>query len=107
MTQIDPSYSEAMRSKGFSHDTLSVLRKIECPVCGFSFSLTYARTFACRGCPMAVKSCPKARCAKCDHEFYIKEFDHVATKHGERRVADHMSNVVEEYINEMGWKKSR
>ena len=107
MSKLDPNYLRAMKDHGFSEQTVSSLRKFKCPQCNFEFSLTYARTFACRGCPMAVKTCPKVRCPKCDHEFLIRTVDHVGNRYDERNLSTHMSNVVDDYIREQGWKKGR
>ncbi len=44
--------------------------KITCPYCGFTFDLSYARTFACAGCPSSVTgSCGYVKCPKCGREF--------------------------------------
>jgi DNA-directed RNA polymerase subunit RPC12/RpoP len=107
MTGIDPGYIRSMRDHGFSEKTVCAVRKIKCPECGFEFSLTYARTIACRGCPHAVTNCPMVRCAKCDHEFFLKEFEHIGNKLRQRLMSEHMANVVDDYINSMGWKKGR
>jgi hypothetical protein len=69
--------------------------------------LTYARTFACRGCAEAVRNCPKVRCAKCDTEFYMKDMAHIANPYKERAVATHMNKIITDYYDENGWKKSR
>ncbi len=103
--RIDPNYAMAMKERGINWDTLSVIRKVSCPNCGFMFSLTYARTIACRGCPMATKNCPKVRCAKCDHEFYMKEMGHVGTSAVEHRVASHMSDIETAYNEQLGRKR--
>jgi hypothetical protein len=100
-------YYEAMRQKGFSNNTMDSIRKVKCPNCGFEFSLTYARTFACRGCAEAVRNCPKVRCAKCDTEFYMKDMAHIANQYKERAVATHMNKIVTDYYDDNGWKKSR
>lgn len=104
---IAPGYAQAMRDRGFSWNTVASIRKIACPSCGFMFSLTYGRTIACRGCPQATKNCPKARCAKCDHEFYIQEMPHVGNKYAERSVAEHMSNIETTYNEQVGRKRHR
>lgn len=100
-------YYQAMRSRGFSENTMKSIRKMRCPVCGFEFSLVYARTFACAGCPHSVTSCPKVRCAKCDHEFYIEEMKEVQGEGEARSLTDHISNIVTEYNEAYGLKKSR
>ena len=105
---IDPNYAMAMREKGFSWNTLAALRKTKCPQCGFEFSLTYARTIACRGCPMATKNCPKVRCAKCDHEFYINEISHVGkNEFVERSVVKHQSKIEKQYNEQIGRTRHR
>lgn len=101
-------YWDAMRAKGFGPDTMRSVRKtITCPQCGFVFSLTYARTFACRGCAQAVSGCPKVRCAKCDHEFYLREMSEVGDPYREHHLAKHITEVVDDYYKERGIKKTR
>jgi hypothetical protein len=101
-------YWDAMKSKGFTPNTMRSVRKtITCPQCGFVFSLTYARTFACRGCAQAVYSCPKVRCAKCDHEFPLRNMSEVGDSYRERSLADHMGEVIDDYYKERGIKKTR
>ncbi len=102
---IDPGYAFSMKDKGFNWNTLASIRKVRCPQCGFMFSLTYARTIACRGCPMATKNCPKVRCAKCDHEFYMQDLGHVGNKYVQRSVAVHQSNIESEYNEQVGRKR--
>ena len=104
---IAPGYAQAMKEHGFGWNTRASIRKITCPNCGFMFSLTYGRTIACRGCPQATKSCPKARCAKCDHEFYIQEMPHVGNRYAQRSVADHMSSIEATYNEQVGRKRHR
>jgi len=41
---------------------------VRCPKCGFTFDVSYGRTFACGGCPSMVQ-CGMAKCPKCEHEF--------------------------------------
>jgi len=41
---------------------------LKCPGCGFVFEVSYARAFACEGCPSAI-SCDYIRCPKCGEEF--------------------------------------
>lgn len=101
------TYYQSMRAHGFSKNTVDSLRKFTCPNCGFVFSITYARTFACRGCPEVMNSCPKVRCAKCDYEFYFKEAPHINGDLRERQISDHVTSVVKNYYAEQGWKKSR
>lgn len=102
------SYYQAMKSRGFSENTMNSVRKtIKCPQCGFEFSLVYARSFACRGCPESVSGCPKVRCAKCDHEFYIDKMSEVKNKYQGRSLQNHISKVMTDYYNEQGWKSNR
>ncbi len=100
-------YYRAMEGQGISRNTVDSIRKFKCPNCGFLFSITYARTFACRGCAEVMNSCPKVRCAKCDHEFYIKETPHIQNAMRERQVSDHISTIVQDYYAQQGWKKNR
>ncbi len=100
-------YYEAMRAKGFSRNTVDSVRKMKCPQCSFEFALVYGRTTACRGCAEALRSCPKARCPKCDVEFYISEAQNIGNQYRERQMADHISNIVTDYNEAQGWKKSR
>jgi hypothetical protein len=95
-------YYNTMKSKGFSYKTTASVRKFECPVCGFEFSLVYARTFACQGCSEASKGCPKVRCNKCDHEFYIKDVTDAKGKKNERIMADHICDIVNNRHEDMG-----
>jgi uncharacterized C2H2 Zn-finger protein len=44
-------------------------RIIRCPKCGYEFDLSYARTFACGGCPSSAIGCQYARCPRCGHEW--------------------------------------
>ncbi|MCS7386195.1 MAG: hypothetical protein NDF55_05595 [archaeon GB-1867-005] len=45
-------------------------RRITCPYCGFVFDLSYARAFACSGCPSATTgSCGYVKCPRCGKEF--------------------------------------
>ena len=41
---------------------------LRCPACGFEFEVSYARAFACGGCPSSI-SCDYVRCPKCGEEF--------------------------------------
>ena len=41
---------------------------LRCPKCGFTFDVSYGRTFACGGCSSMVQ-CGMAKCPKCEHEF--------------------------------------
>jgi hypothetical protein len=45
-------------------------RILTCPRCKFRFDVSYARAFACRGCPSLV-SCDYVKCTKCGYEFPI------------------------------------
>jgi len=105
--RISPAYARSMAEHGFSWNTMASIRKITCPNCGFMFSLTYARTIACRGCPKATQNCPKARCAKCDNEFYIGEMPHVGNKYAQRAVANHMSDIEATYNQQVGRTRHR
>jgi uncharacterized C2H2 Zn-finger protein len=44
-------------------------RMLTCPECGFTFEISYARTFACRGCPSSAVGCNYAKCPSCGHEW--------------------------------------
>ena len=97
------TYYDAMRAHGFSYNTTASVRKnMVCPRCGFEFSLVYARTFACQGCPHAAKGCPKVRCNKCDHEFFIETSREVNDHVHERVLADHMKGIVTERNSDLG-----
>ena len=100
-------YYMAMRAKGFSSNTMDTIRKQHCPNCNFEFALVYGRTTACRGCAEALNNCPKIRCPKCDHEWFMREVDDIANKNREHEVADHISGIVTTYYDDMGWKKNR
>jgi len=89
-----PTFYDAMEAKGFSRATTASLRKFDCPVCGFRFSLVYARAIACRGCSKAVTGCNKVRCEKCDHEFPLLETPEIANKVQERYLSDHICEIV-------------
>jgi len=96
------SIYDAMRAKGFSYETTASVRKFACPNCGFKFSLVYARAFACQGCSEAVKGCPKVRCAKCDHEFFINETPEINGKQQQKIMADHICDVVNQHYDGLG-----
>jgi len=100
-------FYEAMRQKGFSYETTTSLKKFKCPYCGFEFSMIYARTFACQGCAEAWKNCPKVRCNKCDSEFFITETPQVNSELQQRKMAEHISQVVTKFNTDMGYKPSR
>lgn len=82
------------RDYGFSYNTTASVRKMTCPRCGFRFSLTYARAIACQGCSEAVRGCPKVRCARCDHEFYLSEGGIVHGGPQQSDLADHICRIV-------------
>jgi DNA-directed RNA polymerase subunit RPC12/RpoP len=45
-------------------------KQIECPKCKARFSISYARVFACSGCPSsATGSCGYIKCPECGFEF--------------------------------------
>ncbi|RLF08001.1 MAG: hypothetical protein DRJ69_06600 [Thermoprotei archaeon] len=44
-------------------------RLLTCPRCGFTFDVSYARTFACRGCPSSVSGCGYMRRPSCGYEW--------------------------------------
>ncbi|RLF24087.1 MAG: hypothetical protein DRN15_04110 [Thermoprotei archaeon] len=46
-------------------------RIIRCPNCGYQFSLSYARTMACSGCPLSVSGCDYVKCPRCGYEFKL------------------------------------
>ncbi|MDO5861784.1 MAG: hypothetical protein Q4Q58_03205 [Thermoplasmata archaeon] len=92
---MSSTYFDVMRTYGFSNSsTASVRRSFTCPRCGFEFSLVYARTFACRGCPDAARGCQKVRCARCDAEFPIRSSADVFGKVQERTLSDHMGWIL-------------
>jgi len=46
--------------------------RVRCPKCGFIFDISYARTFACTGCPLSIlNDCSYIKCPKCGYEFSI------------------------------------
>ena len=47
-------------------------RAYRCPKCGFTFDVSYGRTFACGGCPSIVQ-CGMAKCPKCGKANYLEE----------------------------------
>lgn len=100
-------YYEAMRKKGFSYNTTASIKKFKCPNCGFEFSMVYARTIACQGCSEAWNNCPKMRCAKCDHEFWITETPDVHNKYQQANVSQHLSKVVTDWNESYGYSKNR
>lgn len=96
------TYFEAMRAHGFSYNTTAAVRKLQCPRCGFEFSLVYARTFACQGCSEASRGCPKVRCNKCDMEFPLQQSNDVHNAVQERTLADHMNNIIVQRNSDLG-----
>ncbi|MDI6707900.1 MAG: hypothetical protein QMD21_01195 [Candidatus Thermoplasmatota archaeon] len=42
---------------------------VVCPNCKFKFDTSYARAFACRGCPSSYLTCGLVKCPKCGKEF--------------------------------------
>ncbi len=98
------SYYEAMKAKGFSYETTASVRKFDCPNCGFRFSLVYARAFACQGCSEVVKGCPKVRCNKCDHEFFMDRMPDVNGKEQQRIMSDHICKIVNSRYDDLGIK---
>ena len=100
-------FARAMKAKGFAYETTESIRKFKCPYCGFEFSLVYARTFACQGCPEALRSCPKVRCAKCDFEFYLNETPRINTKEQQKFMADHLNEVTTDYRDRYGFGRNR
>ena len=96
------TYFEAMRAHGFSYNTTASVRKLQCPRCGFEFSLVYARTFACQGCPMAAMGCDKVRCGKCDNEFPLTQSADIHDRIQQRTLADHITAVVNERNEGLG-----
>lgn len=97
------THYDAMKARGFSYNTTASVRKnMVCPRCGFEFSLVYARTFACQGCPHAARGCPKVRCNKCDHEFFIESSKEVNNNIHQRQIADHMMGIINERNSDLG-----
>lgn len=108
MIHMTDGFYEAMRSQGFSYNTTaSIRREFTCPMCGFVFSLVYARSFACQGCSEAVMGCPKVRCARCDCEFPIRSSAHVYGREGEKVLANHMGGVVSSHNEGLGIVSTR
>ena len=95
-------YFDVMNGKGFSYESTASVRKMDCPYCGFSFSLVYARAVACRGCSKAYYGCSKVRCAKCDNEFPIGYSKDVVNAHQERQLSIHMANVIRDDLDSKG-----
>lgn len=100
---MSSTYFDVMRSYGFSNcSTASVRKSLACPCCGFVFSLVYARSFACKGCPEAARGCPKVRCARCDAEFPVGASRDVADRVQERTLSDHMGGIVSSRNESLG-----
>ena len=45
---------------------------VQCPKCGYAFSVSYSRAFACGGCYLASFSCEYVKCPNCGYEFTAK-----------------------------------
>lgn len=102
------TYFDAMKAHGFSNNTTASVRKgFVCPRCGFTFSLVYARTFACQGCSEAARGCPKVRCSRCDHEFPIESSADVHGRVQERTLADHMGSIITTRNGDLGIVSTR
>lgn len=75
-----------------------------CPKCNSKFSLLYARTFACAGCPHAIKGCANVRCPRCDSEFPINSTPLGASgKSASMKVA----SMLDKYNRDFGVKRTR
>lgn len=105
------AFEMAMKARGFSPQTVRVLRRLKCPICNFEFSIVYARATSCQGCRKAAMKCPLVRCPKCDTEFNIRDLrvikigkKLIKTEAAERKVATHMSNFLKYYYKQLGWK---
>lgn len=81
-------------------------KRVKCPMCGFEFSLIYARAIACAGCPDAVLGCELVRCPNCDGEFELEKVG-IASAADSRSLASRMSKVLSEYYRDFGEKPSR
>lgn len=95
-------YYETMNAYGFSNETVASLKKFDCPRCGFSFSLVYARAIACQGCSEATRNCPKVRCAKCDYEFYLDQTPEINSTHQQKVMANHICGIVNDRNDGIG-----
>lgn len=95
-------YFNAMQGKGFSYESTASVRKMDCPYCGFSFSLVYARAVACRGCSKAYYGCSKVRCARCDAEFPLRSSNDVNSPIQERVLSDHIAGVIRNDLDSRG-----
>ncbi len=89
---------------GVTKTLLKSTKRIECPACGFRFSLMYSRAIACQGCPESVLGCEMARCLRCDHEFSIIQAKIASGKVGSRRLANYLSRILSEYSKDFGEK---
>ena len=51
-------------------------RIVTCPRCGFKFSISYARAYACTSCPVLIydRRCSYVKCPRCNHEFLLEQF---------------------------------
>ena len=45
---------------------------VRCPKCGYRFSVSYSRAFACSGCYMASFKCDYVKCPNCGYEFMVE-----------------------------------
>lgn len=97
-------YFNAMQGKGFPYESTASVRKMDCPYCGFSFSLVYARAVACRGCSKAYIGCTKVRCAKCDAEFPMRISNDVNGLLQERVLSEHIAGVIRNDSDSRGIK---
>jgi DNA-directed RNA polymerase subunit RPC12/RpoP len=62
-----------MEERGMSALRFKVKRDIvRCPKCGYRFSVSYSRAFACSGCYMASFKCDYVKCPNCGYEFMVK-----------------------------------
>lgn len=95
-------YFNAMQGKGFSYESTASVRKMECPYCGFMFSLVYARAVACRGCSKAYYGCSKVRCARCDNEFPLRTSNDVSGPLQERVLSNHIAGVIRNDLDSRG-----
>ncbi|MCQ2070530.1 MAG: hypothetical protein MJZ68_05330 [archaeon] len=97
------AYFERLQSDyGMSFNTTASVRKMECPRCGFRFSLVYARAVACQGCSEAIRGCPKVRCDKCDYEFFLTQSKDVQDDVQQHTLADHICKIVNQRYDSRG-----
>lgn len=72
-----------------------VVRKVECPQCGFLFSEMHSRAIACMGCSRGVLGdCGFIRCPRCDYEIPRLKND--------PPIVD-----LKEYYDQFGWSYKR